>query len=60
MLFTGDYIHGGARPNWDIYSDGQRFLMMKLPSQTGVSDETSIAFVNNWFEELNRLAPPSE
>ena len=59
VLFAGDYITNN-QPSWDISSDGQRFLMMKLPSQTGVSDETSIAVVNNWFEELNRLAPAAE
>ena len=54
VLFTGEYLFGGARPNWDISPDGQRFLLMKQPVV-----QTSIAFVNNWFEELNRLAPPS-
>jgi serine/threonine-protein kinase len=60
LLFRGAYGFGGS-PNWDISSDGQRFLMMKAEEQAEqTSGETSLIVVNNWFEELNRLAPAAE
>jgi serine/threonine-protein kinase len=45
-------------PSFGITPDGQRFLVMRnaVVSETAES-RTSIAVVNNWFEELNRLAP---
>jgi len=58
VLFTGAYPFGAGRPNWDISSDGQRFLLLNL-SQEGTATSTSLVVVENWFEELKRLAPPS-
>ena len=57
ILFAGDYS-GGQIPSWDISPDGQRFLMTR--QALGAVQETgqaSLAFVENWFEELKRLAP---
>jgi serine/threonine-protein kinase len=45
---------GGDRP-WDIFPNGQRFLMLKRADQTVAS--TQITVVLNWFEELKRLVP---
>jgi len=61
-LFTGAYFWSAAAvPNYDISSDGRRFLMMSGPVQGGGSSvSTSIAIVSNWFEELERLAPPAQ
>jgi hypothetical protein len=48
-------VQGGGSPrSWDLAPDG-RFLMIKLPSAETSSD---IVVVQNWFEELRRLAPP--
>ncbi len=41
---------------YDITPDGQRFVMVKEMSPP----PRRIAVVLNWFEELKRLAPPSE
>jgi hypothetical protein len=49
----------GNGPVWDISSDGQRFLLMKDEEEL-VAVSTRLIIVDNWFEELNRLAPPSE
>jgi len=57
VLFAGSYAGFGGRPNWDVSPDGQRFLMIKNAVQTGEDEQTSIAIVDNWFEELKRLAP---
>ena len=59
-LFEGNY---GASANqtgrtYDIAPDGKRFLMIKAGSsadQTAVP--TSLVVVQNWREELKRLAP---
>jgi Tol biopolymer transport system component len=42
---------------YDISPDGQRFLMLK--DQAGSAEASpSIVVVQNWFEDLKRLAPP--
>jgi len=49
---------GGPGRKYDVSLDGQRFLAIK---ESGTEDASSarIIVVQNWFEELNRLAPPS-
>ena len=39
---------------YDVSPDGSRFLMMKTPAPPAY---TEIVVVQNWFEELKRLAP---
>ena len=41
---------------WDISLDGQRFLMVKLDERKP-QPVTEMILVQNWFEELKRLAP---
>ncbi len=53
VLFTGRYTFSGSVVNYDISSDGQRFLMMKEEEAT----TAQINVVLNWFEELKRLVP---
>ena len=57
VLFSGGYVTGN-RPVWDISLDGQRFLLQKGQQVVEV-ESTVLVVVDNWFEELNRLAPPS-
>ena len=42
---------------WDIYPDGKRFLMLKLPGTSSVTKDAvdRIILVTNWFEELKEL-----
>jgi Tol biopolymer transport system component len=56
-LFEGHYLpnDGYARPNYDVSSDGQHFLMVKPVGQPGRA--TQIEVVLNWTEELKRLVP---
>jgi Tol biopolymer transport system component/predicted Ser/Thr protein kinase len=57
VLFEGPYAPSPATfPNYDVSSDGQRFLMLKPTEQTEAGP-TQINVVLNWFEELKRLAP---
>jgi eukaryotic-like serine/threonine-protein kinase len=57
-LFEGHYLpnaDGFARPNYDVSSDGQHFLMVKPVGEPGRA--TQIEVVLNWTEELKRLVP---
>jgi serine/threonine-protein kinase len=59
ILFAGDYFRSRNR-NYDISPDGQRFLMLKEIESTeeiSASTQDSLVIVQNWFEELKRLAP---
>jgi serine/threonine-protein kinase len=58
LLFQGDYMKtpaGWVRPNYDVSSDGQRFLMIK-PVDEAPAVLNEIHVVLNWTEELKRLA----
>jgi hypothetical protein len=41
---------------WDIFLDGQRFLMVKLDERKP-TPVTEMILVHNWFDELKRLVP---
>jgi Tol biopolymer transport system component/predicted Ser/Thr protein kinase len=57
MLFEGQYQPPPTTsPNYDVSSDGQRFLMLKPVEQTQVGP-TQINVVLNWFEELKQKVP---
>ena len=64
-LFSGDFsIIPTASVNYDVTTDGQRFLMMKDVHKSNKEKEdtyqqTNLVVVENWFEELKRLAPPA-
>jgi eukaryotic-like serine/threonine-protein kinase len=55
-LFDGSGFQGGASHSWDISLDGQRLLMVKLEERKA-APLTEMVLVENWFEELERLAP---
>jgi serine/threonine-protein kinase len=53
VLFTGEYeTSTGFLPNYDISSDGQRFLMLKSGEDTRPA--TQINLVLNWSEDVRR------
>jgi len=57
MLFERAYEPGPLPvANYDVSSDGQRFLMLKLVEQEQAAP-TQINVVLNWFEELKRKVP---
>lgn len=62
MLFTGNFFSDTIYNNFDISSDGEKFLMLKAvadsTADSGGLEEVSLVLVENWFEELRRLAPP--
>ena len=46
QLFEGRYLGDPDRANYDVASNGERFLMVKEPTP-------QIIFVENWFESSN-------
>ena len=57
LLFEqAGYGRAGPIRGWDISLDGKRFLMVKLEEQKP-QPVTEMILVQNWFEELKRLAP---
>ena len=56
-LFEGSYNMGGNLGHgYDVSLDGKRFLMIKKSEDP----EMQLIHVQNWFEELKRLAPPEK
>ena len=57
VLLEGQYAVGTymSCPNFDIAPDGKSFVMVKADEEWGKA--TEIRLVQNWFEELKRLAP---
>ena len=53
VLFPDPYFRR-AGTAWDISSDGQRFLMIKLVSRAGAD---ALLIVQHFFEELKRIVP---
>lgn len=53
LLFEGRY--GSFWPTFDVSPTGEKFFMIQLPATENQVDE--IVVVENWFEELKRLAP---
>ena len=52
------YVFWTGVRNYDISADGQRFLMIKeAGATTDDAREPEIILVQNWLEELKRLAP---
>ncbi len=57
VLFQGAYVSmSNAFPDFDVSSDGRRFLMLK-PLGEAQAAPTQIDVVLNWAEELKRLVP---
>ncbi len=50
------FASGNPIRGWDVYPDGQGFLMVKL-DEGKQQPVTEIILVQNWFEELERLCP---
>ena len=59
VLFESQgYIAAGPGSRaFDIYPDGQRFLMIKQGGQDEPAAANQIVVVQNWFEELKARVP---
>ena len=61
-LFEGSYGLASPARSYDVAPDG-RFLVLKHPDEAAKTEEffpTRIRFIQNWFQELERLAPTVE
>ena len=58
LVLEGDYLSLQGGRTYEVSPDGERFLIIKPIDSSDT--ETKIIVVTNWFEELNRIAPPSE
>ena len=55
LLFSGAFLtQGGPGPNYDVSTDGQRFLMVQA---AGSQATRQINVVLNWTEELKKKVP---
>ncbi len=59
LLFERPYFMLGSRRTYDVSSDGQRFLMVKVEESGPAGDASGqrIDLTVHWFEELKRLVP---
>ncbi|MEQ1759525.1 MAG: protein kinase [Vicinamibacterales bacterium] len=57
FLFAGDYLLGEGARTYDISADGQRFVLIKNAPPDPAVVSPSVVVVQNWFSELQRLAP---
>jgi hypothetical protein len=55
QLFTGRYAMNNPARAFDVSPDGERFLMLQ-PRQRAPDIITGMIVVQNWTEELKRLA----
>jgi Tol biopolymer transport system component len=55
VLFERPYSMASVLRNYDVTSDGRRFLMLKESEQAAAA--TRIDVVQSWFDELKRLVP---
>jgi serine/threonine-protein kinase len=55
VLFTRRFVPGDLGQTWTISRDGNRFLL--LHGDISVARSGELMVVQNWFEELKRLAP---
>jgi hypothetical protein len=57
ILFEGRYVSTNTGMTYDVSADGERFLMIKNTRLDREAAPRQIVVVQNWFEELKRLAP---
>ena len=61
LLFQGEFVVPGPRGSfYDVSLDGQRFLMVQELAEIGERERPQLIIVENWLEELKRLAPATE
>jgi Tol biopolymer transport system component/predicted Ser/Thr protein kinase len=54
------YRSTGRGRVYDVSQDGEHFLAMRAAGRSANTARIKIVIVENWFEELERLAPPSK
>ena len=60
-LFDDPYYHrvgSAVGRTYDVSAGGHRFLMVKPAGGPDSSEAAALIVVQNWIEELRKLAPP--
>jgi serine/threonine-protein kinase len=57
LLFQGRYVSTSPGRGYDVTADGQRFVMLREVDRQVSRDPPQMILVENWFDELRRLAP---
>jgi len=62
VAVSGDYVKGNAARQYDVASDGERFVVLKRADAVGADEleRARIVIVQNWFDELRRLVPAEQ
>lgn len=55
-LFQGDFTDSSESRSYDVSADGRRFIMVQ-PHEQPPLPVSQIVVVQNWSEELKRIAP---
>lgn len=55
-LFQGDFTDSSESRSYDVSADGRRFIMVQ-PHEQPLLPVSQIVVVQNWSEELKRIAP---
>jgi serine/threonine protein kinase/Tol biopolymer transport system component len=55
---AGIGVGGLAFADYDVSSDGQRFVMFPAPAGAGQAEHQHVTLVTHWFEDLARVVPP--
>jgi serine/threonine-protein kinase len=59
LLFEKPFVETNTRTDYDVAPDGERFVFLELTAEEAARKPVHQLFVvQNWFEELERLAPP--
>lgn len=57
MLFEARFPSSSPHRNYDVTTDGRRFVMVQDIDPPRAPVLTHMVLIQNWFEELNRLVP---
>jgi hypothetical protein len=59
LLFEKPFVGSPTRSDYDVSPDGERFVFMEMTEEEAARKSVQqLIVVQNWFEELDRLAPP--
>jgi Tol biopolymer transport system component len=57
LFASGDRRTDGLDRDFDVTSDGERFLFLSPADAAGIDAAVELVLLQNWREELNRLVP---
>jgi hypothetical protein len=49
---------GASIRTFDLHPDGRRLAVLRAPEEQSAAKRDHVVFIQNFFDELRRLAPP--